>query len=378
MTMRIHLVSLFLAAALIAPVSPWAGTQPPDTLKLSPNSEAEHQIKAVAIGKKRLGDLISATATIEPDPREVARVTPRIRARVVRLIADPGQRVKPGEPLAILSSIELGQAKTEYLKARSLSDIAHQHLTREQSLYQRKVASMKDALEARAAYDTAFAQYQAARETLNLLIPSAEVARVSWSAAGHSLSDFALASPIAGTLVKRDLIVGQMVSGEAEVITVMNLDHVWVLANIFEHDLAGLAVGATAQVKVEAWSDHSFQGVVSYLSDTVDPATRTVQARIDVPNPDHRLKPGMFAHAEIQTAGGGREVLAAPASAIYEVNGAKAVFVQTAPRVFSLRPVVVGAAGHEEVEILSGVHSGERVVTHGGLVLKALLVNTGD
>lgn len=379
MTMRRHLLWLFVAAVLMGSPKAWAVDQPAaPVLKLDPNSEAEHQIKVVTIGKKRLGDLISATATIEPDPREVARVTPRIRARVVRLIADPGQRVKPGEPLAILSSIELGQAKTEYLKTRALTDIAHQHLAREESLFQRKVASMKDVLEARAAYDTAFAQYQAARETLSLLIPPAEVARVTWSAAGRWLSDFALTSPIAGTLVKRDLIVGQMVGGDAEVITVMNLDHVWVLANIFEHDLAGLTVGAPAQIKVEAWPDQSFEGVVSYLSDTVDPATRTVQARIDVPNPDHRLKPGMFAHAEIRTIGGGREVLAAPSSAIYDVNGAKAVFVQTGPHSFTVRPVVVGAAGHQEVEILSGLHGGDQVVTHGGLVLKALLVNTGD
>jgi cobalt-zinc-cadmium efflux system membrane fusion protein len=86
----------------------------------------------------------------------------------------------------------------------------------------------------------------------------------------------------------------------------------------------------------------------------------------------------MFARAEIHSAGGGREVLTAPASAIYEVNGAKTVFVQTQPHVFSIRPVVVGAAGHQAVEILSGLSSGDRVVTHGGLVLKALMVNTGD
>jgi cobalt-zinc-cadmium efflux system membrane fusion protein len=380
MTMRSRLLSLLLAVAAIAPATLWAGNlvAEPLIVKLNPNSQAEHQIEVAAVAKKRLGDLISATATIEPDPRKVARVTPRIRARVVRLIADPGARVKPGQPLVLLSSIELGQAKTEYLKARSLSEIAHQHLTREESLYQRKIASMKDVLEARAAYDTAFAQYQAARETLSLLIPPAEVARVSWSAAGHSLSEFALTSPIEGTLVKRDLIVGQIVNGDAEVITVINLDRVWVLAHIFEHDLAGLTAGASARIKVEAWPDQSFEGVVSYLGDTVDPVTRTVQARIDVPNPGHRLKPGMFAHAEIQTDGGEREVLAAPSSAIYNLNGGKAVFVQTQPNVFRVRPVVVGAVGHEQVEILSGLSSGDRVATRGGLVLKAMLVNTGD
>lgn len=380
MTKRICVAALLAVLVMARPVALGAAGQPPApvTLKLGASAETEHKVRVAVIGKKRLGDLISATATIDPDPRNVARVTPRIRARVGRLIADPGQRVRLGQPLAILSSAELGQAKTEYLKARSLSEIARQHLAREESLYQRKVASMKDVLEARAANATALAQYQAAREILSLLIPHAEIARVNWSAAGHSLSDFALTSPVAGTLVKRDLIVGQIVNGDAEVITVMNLDHVWVLANVFEHDLAGLAVGARARIKVEAWPDQSFEGVVSYLSDTVDPATRTIQARIDVPNPGHRLKPGMFAHAEIEASRGGREVLAVPASAIYDINGDKAVFVQTEPHVFTVRPVVVGAAGNADVEILSGVQDGERVVTHGGLVLKALLVNTAS
>ena len=242
MTKRICVAALLAVLVMARPVALGAAGQPPTpvTLKLGASAETEHKVRVAVIGKKRLGDLISATATIDPDPRNVARVTPRIRARVGRLIADPGQRVRPGQPLAILSSAELGQAKTEYLKARSLSEIARQHLAREESLYQRKVASMKDVLEARAANDTALAQYQAAREILSLLIPHAEIARVNWSAAGHSLSDFALTSPVAGTLVKRDLIVGQIVNGDAEVITVMNLDHVWVLANVFEHDLAGL------------------------------------------------------------------------------------------------------------------------------------------
>ena len=88
----------------------------------------------------------------------------------------------------------------------------------------------------------------------------------------------------------------------------------------------------------------------------------------------------MFARAEIEADAtrGGRRVVAAPASAIYEVNGAQAVFVQTETQIFSVRPVVVGAAGREDVEIISGLHDGDRVVTHGGLLLKALAVNTSD
>lgn len=222
---KLHIAALAILWTAGSAPALMAAPQPdtPPTLELNAASEAEHHIEIVTVSRKYLTDPIAATATIEPDPRRIARVTPRMRARVLRLIADPGQRVKAGQPLAILNSIELGKAKTEYLKARALQDIARQHLTREESLYQRKISSMKDVLEARAAYDTALAQYQAARETLSLLIPPAAVARVSWSDKGHLASEFALLSPIAGTVVKRDLVVGQIVNPETEVFTVMDL-----------------------------------------------------------------------------------------------------------------------------------------------------------
>ena len=344
-------------------------------ITLGQGSKALADLKFAEIKRKKISGLLAATAVIEPDAHKIAHVTPRIRARVLKLIAEPGQEVKPGDPLVVLSSIELGQAKADYLKARVLEQIAAQHLAREERLFKDKIAAAKDVLEARANHEIALAQYKSTREALRLLISTKELDSLTWSENGQPLSDFTLTAPIAGTVTKRNLTIGSFVSGDESVITIIDLRNVWVLVNVFEHDLSGLSVGEAAAIAVEAYPDARFRGVVSYIGDTVDRSTRTVQARIDVPNPEHRLKPGMFANAQITTTTELRAVLTAPASAVYDINGQKSVFVEVGSDSFALRPVKLGSAGHDDVEILSGVAEGEHVVSEGGLALKAMLVN---
>src|SRR5262249_45685831 len=151
--------------------------------------------------------------------------------------------------------------------------------------------------------------------------------KLQWSDNGQPLSEFPLTSPIAGTLVKRDLSIGAMVdrSGPAPLM-IINLDRVWVIANVFEHDLANLKTGDQVNVSVDAYNDRVFSGKITYIGDEVDRSTRAVRTRIEVPIPDHLLKPGMFAKAAI-AAGTSRQVLVAPESAIYQIDGHAVVFV---------------------------------------------------
>ena len=169
----------------------------PVLLKIPTSSQAGRELVLAPIKRKSIHLRISATATIEPDAGAAADISSVIPARVMKLVAQPGQNVRAGEPLAILSSVELGEAKTEYLKARSLETITAQQLKREQDLYAKKITPMKDLLEARAQHDVALAEYKAAREKLRLLIAPADLNTVQWSDNGHPLSEFPLVSPIA-------------------------------------------------------------------------------------------------------------------------------------------------------------------------------------
>ncbi|HVA40300.1 MAG TPA: efflux RND transporter periplasmic adaptor subunit [Candidatus Binataceae bacterium] len=374
MTHRIAaaLLATLLWCAASAPVRAAAPAQTVLTLSGSPAGPA---IELGRIERRRLGSGISATAMVEADANRVAHVTSRISARAVKLLAQPGERVKAGQPLVVLNSVDLGKAKTDYLKARSLENIAAQHLRREQQLYEQKIAAQKDVLEAQAAHDSAFAQLKASRETLILLIGPDEVRGLNWSGSGHPLSEFTLNSPIAGTLVRRDLTVGSLTDSNDDPMVVIDLDDVWVIANIFEHDLQGVALGESARITVEAYPGEPFNGTVRYIADTVDRQTRTIAARIEVNNPEHRLKPGMFAHAEIEASREGREVLVAPDAAIYQVGKRKIVFVAAGDNRFQVREVVLGRPDKGAVEVLSGLREGEQVVTQGGVTLKAMLLN---
>ncbi len=366
------LFAMLLSGAAGAPVEAAAPAQTVLTLK---GDSGGPTIRLAKIERKRLGSGISATAMVEADANRVAHVTSRIDARVVKLLAQPGEQVKAGQPLVVLNSVDLGKAKTDYLKARSLENIAAQHLKREQQLYEQKISARKDVLEAEAAHDSAFAQLKASRETLILLIGPDEVRGLNWSGNGHALSEFTLDSPIAGTLVRRDLTVGSLIDSDDDPMVVIDLDDVWVIANIFEHDLAGVALGEAARIAVEAYPGQPFEGTVRYIADTVNRETRTIAARIEVANPEHRLKPGMFAHAEIEASREGRAVLVAPDAAIYQVGKRKIVFVAAGGNRFEVREVVLGRPDKDAVEVLSGLREGDQVATQGGVTLKAMLLN---
>ena len=130
-----------------------------------------------------------------------------------------------------------------------------------------------------------------------------------------------------------------------------------------------------ARVTVEAYAGQSFEGVVRYIADTVDRATRTIKARVEVRNPGHRLKPGMFARASLVTSADGPEVLIVPEAAIYQVGARKVAFVAEAPGRFEVREVELGQAEDGGFEVVAGLREGDQVVTQGGVRLKAMLLN---
>ena len=369
-----RLLYVVVVLALFATASVHA--QPaPQLLHIAASSKARRELVLTRVMRKPVMTRIIATAIIEPNASAVAEVTSQIPARVVKLVAQLGEQVNTGEPLVIMSSVELGQAKTEYLKARSLEGITNQHLRREQDLYAKKITPMKDLLEARAQHDAALAEYKAARERLRLLIPANQINKLQWSDNGQPLSEFPLTSPIAGTLVKRDLSIGAMVdrNGPAPLM-IINLERVWVIANVFEHDLASLKTGDQVNVTVDAYADRVFSGQITYIGDEVNRSTRAVRTRIEVPNLDHLLKPGMFAKASI-AAGNSREVLIVPESAIYQIDGHPGVFVAAENNGFEVRSVQLGSRGDSTAEVLSGLRQGEVVVEKGGLTLKSLIAN---
>lgn len=307
---------------------------------------------------------IPVTGTITYDARRVSHIGPRIDGRIVRLVADIGDQVSAGQALAILESAEVGQVRAEEREAESLVQIARENYQREERLEQQGISSRKELLDAAAELRRQEAALQSARERLRVL------------GAGHGDGgQYALTSPFAGVVVAREASLGEMASPADQIFTVANLSRLWIELDIYERDLSRVTIGQTVVASTAAYPSRVFPGRIVYVGDVLDPQKRTVRARVEIPNDDRALKPGMFASALIQVGGTGTPVVVVPQAAVQELEGRQVVFVPgDRPGEFAARTVEVGEqADNGRVVIIAGLEAGDSIVTSGAFALRSEL-----
>jgi membrane fusion protein, heavy metal efflux system len=343
------------------------GEQPP--LKLSAEEIQSAGIKSEALQPQDLAEQVVVTATIRADQDRVAHVAPRVPARIVRVDANLGDRVKAGQQLALLDSLEVGEAHSAYLQARTQHEVAKADFERAEKLRADQIIAQKDHMRAHAEYEKAKAALRAAEDKLRMLgVNSAQ------SAGGKAVSTFPLTTPFAGTVIEKHAILGELAQPDKSIFTVADLSRLWIEANLFEKDLGRIKLGADALVTVAAYPDEAFNGKLTYIAAVMDKETRTVQARVEVANPGGRLKPEMFATAAIQTGAKGKALLL-PEEAVVLMRGQPTAFVE-ARGGFEARPVQMGEKLRGRVAIRAGLEAGERVVTAGAYTLKARILRS--
>ncbi len=344
-------------------------------IELTPESLETISLKTAGAEKRPVGREIKTTAVIEPDKTRIAHVSPRIPGRVSAVNAFLGDKVTKGEVLAELDSIELGQAKAEYLKAKADLEVARANYSREERLYGREITSEKEFLDARGEFLRAEAALNTSRETLRLLgLSEADVKAISWTQRKSPPSLFPLTAPFDGTIIEQHTVLGELIAPENNAYTIADLTHLWIQLDVYEKDLRHVGKGKPVDVMVDAYPSEKFTGEVTYVSDVLDESTRTARARVEIGNEDGRLKPGMFASALISIPGEGGEALTVPSSAVQQVRGKPTVFVREGEGVFEAREITAGRDSGEYVEVLSGVSPGDVVVTEGGFYLKSLML----
>ena len=191
---------------------------------------------------------------------------------------------------------------------------------------------------------------------------------------GHRVASHnVLRAPISGVITKYDVAKGEVVQPDQELFTIANLSSVWVLADVYERDLDKVQPGTDVNVRVDTYPDRIFRGKLTYISDLIDPKTRTAKVRCVVANPDSALKLDMFARISIPTSDR-RSAIIVPAAAVQQVAGQSVVFVRQSPTQFVRRDVRVGGSAGDRIEILSGLRAGEPIVGAGSFYLKTALL----
>ncbi len=343
-------------------------------VQLTAEKRAAIEISTVPAEVRLLSPQLETTGEVGYEQDRLAHVSPRIPGRVVRVPASLGDEVEEGRTLVVIDSVELGEAKARYLAARSRESVTRESYEREQGLYEERISSQKEMLDAKADYLEAEASRESAEETLRLYgLPDEQIRSLEPGQPGAST--LPVRAPIAGRVVEKHVTVGELVTPSESLFTIADLGHVWIWIDVYERDLAKVHEGDDVEVRVDAFPDRVFAGEITYLSSEVAPETRTVRARIDVGNSERQLRPGMFAKVRLTDphASGGVESLVVPTSAVVRSGERALVFLPEGEARFRAQPIDTGRQEGEWVEVLSGLDPGAEVVTEGAFFLKSEL-----
>ena len=336
----------------------------------------EEELKAAGVRAEKLlsqdrTEQIIVTANIEPNQDRLAHIQPPIQGRVATVDANLGDRVNAGQTLATLDSVELNEAGAAYVQAQSELSLAQANFNRANKLFADKIIPQKDFLSARSEMEKARAAALAAAKKLTLL--GVDTSKIG--TAGKTLA-FPVKSPFPGTVIEKDVVLGDLAEPGKSMFTVADLSILWIETNVFEKDLSKVKEGLSASVAVAAYPGEVFRGRVTYIGGVMDKESRTVKARVEVANDDSRLKPGMFANVALETeVNTGAKVLSVPQNAVVLMQGQTTVFVAKQGG-FEPRPVQTGERIEDRVVLQSGVAEGETVVTSGAYALKARILKS--
>ena len=333
-----------------------------DVVRIEADMLRDLGITTTAVESRPGGEGTPVLGELRVNENAYAEVSAPVPARALRVLALPGVRVRRGQVLAEMQSLELGKTRGDYRDAQARVDLARQALERKRSLAAERIAPQREVQEAEAELKRAEASVQGARGTLNALGASND--------SGGDDSRLVLRAPVSGTVIDRHLVQGEVAQPGETLFKVGDLSTLWLIAHASERDAVRVRPGATARVAIPALPGSSLTGKVASVGSQVEVSSRTIPIRIELPNPGGILRPGMSASVWLPVGEGGT-VLAVPVAAIQRLQDKWVVFVPREQGVFEIRTVGRGRDMGGEVEIVSGLRAGETVVVEGAFLLRA-------
>ncbi len=341
-----------------------------EAVKISSATLKEFDIELQSAGAGALHQYIELPGEIVLNADRLAHVVPRVPGIVQQVDVNVSDQVKKGELLAILESSELADAKAEYLAAVERLKLARANFEREEKLFQKKVSAEQDFLDARQALAEARIVLRSTEQKLHALGFSNAYLEKLPNQADTSFTRYRITAPIDGTVIEKHITLGENIKEDDNVFTIADLSSVWVDIDIYQKDLGKIRKDQRVVIKPGHGLPEAI-GEIAWVSPLVGEETRTALARVILPNPEGVLRPGLFITARIATQQMKAEVVI-PVSALQSIDGKPTVFVKTEDG-FAARPVRLGARSGESVEVLSGLHPGERFAATNTFVLKSEL-----
>lgn len=381
------------AGASAPEAEPGPADLPPGVVEVPEAAQKNAGLQTITVSSRVLPATIEVTGVVAPDERRVSHVRPLARGVIEEIPVTLGARVARGQTLLTYDNIELGGLVGDYLsemaaqrqveadlrvKQRSLERaeelikleaVAQQTVELRRAEYQNAQAAVASQRARVAKIEEQIHRFGLSDADLSGLTP--EEGRSGHRTASHSV----LRAPFAGVVTKFDIAPGEIVEPDRELMTLTDISTLWVLADVYEKDLAKVKVNSDVNIRVDAYPDRTFVGRLTYIGDSIDPETRTAKVRCVIANPDGALKLNMFVKVAITTTDS-REAIVVPTAAVQQIDGQSVVFVRQSPSRFERRSVRVGNTAGDVVEIRSGLRAGEAIAGEGSFYMKTALLRT--
>jgi cobalt-zinc-cadmium efflux system membrane fusion protein len=330
-----------------------------------PADQMSH-VQVLTVKSTTLTRSLRLTGAVAYNNFHTTPVITQVGGPVSRMVAVPGQKVKQGEPMLYVASPDYSQLRTNYLKAKDAYALAQKAYARAQDLYQHHAIAEQnveqaESVEVQAGGDLASAQ--AALKVMGIADPDALVK-------APPSFEVPVKAPISGLVVEQDVSAGQVIQpGTTQCFMISDTTTVWVLVNVYQKDLPYVRVGDTVSIQTDTYPE-VFHGHIAYVAASLDPSTRTLQARIETPNPGDKLKKDMYVVATVN-AGTIRDAIALPDAAVLrDTENQPFVYAAASANQFGRRSVTLGESLTGQTQITGGLKPGDRVVGNGSLFLQ--------
>ena len=318
------------------------------------------KLTVAAVTEKEIQRTLALPAVVEADPARTVKVLPPVTGRVTALKVQLGGRVVQGQELAVIDSGDLAQAYADIEKARSMLTLTKKALDRQMGLEKAGGTAIKDRELAQSDHTQAVAELDRSEIRLRAMGVPADQKEQSRL--------LTMKAPASGSVIDLQVAPGAFLNDlTAAIMTIANLDTIWVTANVPEKDTALVTKGQDVNVVLDAYPGEVFAGKVLFISDVLDPDTRRTKVRIAFENPEIKLKPNMFANATFRAPM--HKVQVVPTLALVLKDDSDQVFVEVAPWTFEARTVEVGFQQGNQAIVEHGLKAGERIVVKGGVLL---------
>ena len=356
-------------APVVTPAATATGGAAAGTYFTVPADQLPH-LKIAPVRQARWSAEVRTTGTVDWDNDHTTQAITQVSGPILRIVADTGTRVKAGDPLLYVASGDMTSAVSIYRKAKNRSDLAKHQLDRSKDLLDHKALSQRDYEAAQADFNDAATDLQASLQTLKVFgVLQADITEAEQQNVPIK-PEMVMRAPLAGVVVQKMVLPGQFIqAGTTAAFVISNTSTVWVQGHVYDKDLASVHVGDKVDERNASFPE-AFHGVVSYIGDMLDPATRTTPVRIVTQNPGGLLKKDLFVDVVIHDKTT-RDVLVVPTTAVlYDEQNFPFVYLQVEPGTFAQRLVKIGGQQGDDTQVVDGLKAGDPVVSQGSVFLQ--------